>query len=174
MEAVLGYLFIYCARTVDVSLAVFRTILVVRGKRLLAATIGFFEVSIFVLALGRVMTNFDDPLNVLFYALGFATGNFVGSTIEEKVALGYVTVQIVAKSNGKSLGEHLRSHGFGVTIVEGHGRSGPRAVLYATLKRRNLEQFMKIVDERAGETFVTILDTRKTQGGFFADVAKKS
>lgn len=174
MEAVLGYLFIYCARTVDVSLAVFRTILVVRGKRLLAAIIGFFEVSIFVLALGRVMTNFDDPLNVLFYALGFATGNFVGSTIEEKVALGYVTVQIVAKSNGKSLGEHLRSHGFGVTIVEGHGRSGPRAVLYATLKRRNLEQFMKIVDERAGETFVTILDTRKTQGGFFADVAKKS
>lgn len=169
---ILWYLFVFCARATDVSLGVFRTISLVRGKRLVAAIIGFFEVSIFVLALGRVLTNFDDPLNVLFYAFGFATGNYVGSTIEEKVALGYVIVQIVTED--KTLAEILRSFGYGITIVEGHGKTGPRTVLYATLKRRNLPQFMKIVEEKSDKAFVTILDTRKTRGGFFADVAKKS
>lgn len=174
MVGILGYLFIFCARTVDVSLAVFRTILIVRGKRLVAAIIGFFEVSIFVLALGRVMSNFDDPLNVLFYALGFAMGNYVGATIEERVTIGYVTVQMVSRSDGRNLAEDLRAHGFGITIVEGYGRSGPRSVLYATLKRKYLRQLMEVVEQKSGKTFVTILDARKTQGGFFADVAKKS
>lgn len=81
---VVGYVLIFLARVTDVSLATLRMLLLVRGKRLLAASIGLFEVTIFVIVLKYVVDRLTDPFSVAAYALGFATGNIVGSLIEEK------------------------------------------------------------------------------------------
>lgn len=86
-----GYLFIFLARVVDVSLATMRTLMLVRGKGLIAACIGFFEVMIYITALNKVVSGLDNPANLVVYALGFATGNFMGSYIEEKLAIGLTT-----------------------------------------------------------------------------------
>jgi len=127
-----GYLFIFCARICDVSLGTMRTIMVVRGQRLYAAAIGFFEVSIYIVALGKIFSTLDNPLSIVVYAAGYATGNFVGSLIEEKLAVGVLTVQVITMKAPLELTELLRNEGYGVTVIEGQGREGTRYILQST------------------------------------------
>ena len=57
----LSYPLIFAARVGDVTLSTIRILLLMRGKALLASVIGFFEVTIFILALNQVVGNLDDP-----------------------------------------------------------------------------------------------------------------
>lgn len=172
MSYLWGYLFIFFARVTDVSLSTVRTLLLVRGKRLPAAILGFFEVSVYIIALGRVMSSLSNPYNLLFYALGYATGNFVGATIDERMALGYLTVQVITRTHSADLAGLLRAQGFGVTVISGEGRDGPREILYITLKRKFLPQLLDTLEAQEPNAFVTVMDARSTQGGVFARQGK--
>jgi uncharacterized protein YebE (UPF0316 family) len=162
-----GYLFIFFARICDVSLATMRTLMVVRGQRMYAAIIGFFEVIIYIVALDKIFANLNNPLNLFFYAAGFATGNYVGSFIEEKLAVGTFTVQVITLKEPLELTEKLRSLGYGVTVLEGMGREGKRYILQIILKRKEFVTLRKKVDEWDEDAFWTIFDARLTRGGIF-------
>ena len=166
---VYGYLFIFFARVIDMSLDVFRLLLLTRGYALRAAVIGFFEVSVFVLALGTVISGgLTDPLKIIAYAAGFATGNLAGAFIEEKMAFGYVVFQVFpAKHCCDELLDRLRENNFGVTRITGEGRSGPRDVLLVTAKRKDQPELMKILNEVEPEVFFNISDIRSIHGGIF-------
>ena len=173
MELLLGYLFIFFARLTDVSMATIRMIMVVRGKRVIAAMIGFFEVSIYVLAIGKVLSGLDNPINILVYASGFATGNFMGVFLEEKLALGNIVVQVISDHEVMRLVEILREQGFGVTVIEGYGRQGIRHLLNITLKRKSLPALYEILDGHDKNAFITVMDTRSIRGGYFSAGKKK-
>lgn len=172
MEAVLGYLLIFLARLIDVSLATIRMIMVVRGKRIIAACIGFVEASVYILAVGKVLSAIKNPLNVLAYALGFATGNYVGIFLEEKMALGSIIVQVILEYEVTELVEKLRDKGFGVTVVEGCGKEGIRHLLNVTLQRKNLPKLYSIIDNHDRNAFVTVTDARAIRGGYFSSIKK--
>jgi len=87
MSLLLGYALIFFARVVDVTLATIRTLMVVQGRKVQAAMIGFFEVGIYITVLGKVVSGLDNPFNLLAYCAGYAAGNYVGITIENKIAL---------------------------------------------------------------------------------------
>ncbi|PKM86094.1 MAG: hypothetical protein CVU87_13155 [Firmicutes bacterium HGW-Firmicutes-12] len=167
-----GYLFIFFARIADVSLSTVRTLMIVRGKRFYAAIIGFFEVLIYIWALGKIFSNLDNPLNIFIYALGFAAGNIVGSFIEEKLAVGILTVQVITLKSPLELTEKLRCCGYGVTVVEGMGREGVRYILQIILKRKYIPELRKEIDQWDKDAFWTIFDARQTKGGIFSRKAK--
>ncbi|KYO68705.1 DUF2179 domain-containing protein [Thermovenabulum gondwanense] len=165
MSPIAGYLFIFFARVADVSLATIRTIMIVKGHRLQAAIIGFFEVIIYITALTQVVGKLNNPLNLLSYALGFATGNFVGSFIEEKLALGYTTVQVITQRS--RLCEKIRNCGFGVTTLNGMGKEGIREVLMISTARKDLPKLISLIEEEDDTAFITVLDTKSAKGGYF-------
>jgi len=173
MEVIFGYLLIFVARLVDVSMATIRMIMVVRGKRTLAACIGFVESAIYILAIGKVLSGMNNPLNVLAYASGFATGNYVGIFLEEKMALGSIIVQVISEYEIAQLVEKLRDKGFGVTVIEGYGRKGIRHLLNVSLQRKNLSKLYNVVDEHDKKAFVTVTDARAIRGGYFTGLKKK-
>ncbi|KAB3530026.1 DUF2179 domain-containing protein [Alkaliphilus serpentinus] len=173
MELFLGYLFIFVARVTDVSMATIRMIMVVRGRRAQAAMIGFFEIMIYVMAIGKVLDGLNNPINLLVYASGFATGNFVGIFLEEKMALGSIIVQVISDHDVLKLVEILRENGFGVTVVEGYGRNGIRHLLNITLQRKNLAKLHNIVEEHDASAFMTVMDARSIRGGYFTGNKKK-
>jgi len=166
LTALLGYLFIFFARVCDVSMATVRTLFIVKGKRFQAAVIGFFEVIVYILALSSVVGKLNNPLNLLAYALGFATGNYVGSYIEERIALGNLLVQIVPSTNQEEMVLKLRESGFGVTVIEACGREGMRYILNVLIKRKDLCRLYEIVDALDEKPFITILDARSIKGGY--------
>ncbi|MGI6667175.1 MAG: DUF2179 domain-containing protein [Bacillota bacterium] len=164
----LEYLFIFLARICDVSLATVRMLLVLRGRKYPAAGIGLLEASIYVGALSRVMKNLDDPLKILAYGLGFASGIIIGSVIEEKLAIGHVALQVIpAEGMAEELLSVLRTAGYGVTVLEGRGMTGPKEVLLVSTDRKTLPRLSSIIEEFAPESFVTVLETRNVQGGIF-------
>lgn len=172
MEAVLGYILIFFARLADVSLGTIRMIMVVRGKRIVAACIGFVEAIIYILAVGKVLSSMNNLLNVLAYALGFAAGNYLGIFLEGKMALGDIIVQVVLEHEVTELVEKLRNNGFGATVVEGCGRKGAKHLLNVTLQRKNLSKLYSIIDNHDKEAFVTVTDVRSIRGGYFSGIKK--
>ncbi|RKD21634.1 Uncharacterized protein YebE, UPF0316 family [Caminicella sporogenes DSM 14501] len=171
---ILNYFFIFSARVLDMTSSTLRMLMLVRGKRLYAAILGFFEVIIYVTALGKVVNGLSDYRNLLSYALGFACGNFVGSYIEEKIAIGQITAQIICSNkNGNYLARLLRTNGFGVTAVEGEGKEGKRYVLNVMLDRKNIKKLYDIVDEMEEKPFVTVFDIKSMRGGYFTKTKRK-
>ncbi len=147
--------------------------MVVQGRKLQAALIGFFEVSIYVTALSKVVSSLDNPLNLLSYALGFACGNYLGITIENKIALGNLAVQIILKiSEKEELIQELRDKGFGVTVIEGQGLEGTKEILNVAINRKDLETLKKKVYEYDKNAFITVNNINPISGGFFASVKK--
>jgi uncharacterized protein YebE (UPF0316 family) len=167
LELIWGYLFIFFARVLDMTLATTRMLMMFRGRKLEASLLGFAEIYIYILALSRVVGSLDNPLNLLAYAAGFAAGTYVGGVVEERIGLGFLTVEIVCKGcPAAEMADQLREAGFGVTVLHGEGREGPTKVLFISLRRKAYRQLMSILNQRDPEAFVTVLDARQAQGGF--------
>lgn len=169
-----GYLFIFFARVVDVTMATVRTLMVMQSRKLQAAIIGFFEVIIYITALGKVVDSLDNPISLLAYGLGFACGTYVGIIVENKIALGNLAAQIILKTaDNKELIDVLREKKFGVTIIEGHGIQGPREILNIALNRKDLEKLKELVYKFDDKAFITVNSINPISGGFFHSVKKK-
>jgi len=127
---------IFTARIGDVSIGTIRTLMVVNGRRRLAFALSFFEVLIWVAAVSKVFGNLDQPFYAVMFALGAASGNFVGMTIESQVALGEQIVRVFT-GRGRDVAEALRRDGFRVMEMAGTGDGGPIDLLFVDVERRN-------------------------------------
>ncbi len=168
----LGCILIAGARIVDVSCATVRTLMLVRGKRKIAACIGLLEATVYVLALGKVMSDISSIPNIIAYAVGFSSGNYIGSMIEDKIAIGTIMVQVIP-SGFDNVVEDLRSMGYGVTVVNGFGKDGPREVLDISMNRKDLPKIYGYFKEKDCNAFITVMDTRDIKGGYLRDITDR-
>jgi len=160
-------LLIFCARICDVSIGTMRIIFVSKGKRNIAPLLGFFEVLIWIIVVSRVMQNLDNYVNYIAYAAGFATGNFVGMLIEERLAVGVQLIRVFTHQQGSDLVQLLNSEGFGATMVEAHGAREKVALIYTIVPRNDLAQVLSIINGFNPRAFYTIEDIRATSEGIF-------
>ncbi|QTQ10947.1 DUF2179 domain-containing protein [Treponema parvum] len=142
-EQIITAVIIFAARVMDVSLGTFRNVLVIRRKRLYAFIVSFFECLIWIYAVSRVITDLTDPITSVAFALGFATGTFMGITIEGLFKIGEQAVRIFSLK-GDDISDSLRSQGFRVTVFEGKGRNGPVKMVFVQVKRRNVKKVFKL------------------------------
>jgi uncharacterized protein YebE (UPF0316 family) len=168
-----GPLVIFGLRIVDVSLATVRMLLAVRGHKRLVPFIGFFEVLIWILAVGNAVKFLDSPLHLLGYAGGYATGTAVGLWIEEKLALGMSALRVMSAHGGVEIAEALRERGFGVTEFAAQGRDGRMEVVYAVLRRRHLPLALAQVNAWDPNAFVTVEEPRTIQRGWMFELRRK-
>ncbi|MDH4207260.1 MAG: DUF5698 domain-containing protein [Anaerolineae bacterium] len=161
----LGALFIFCLRLIDVSMGTVRILMAVRGRRLLAGVIGFFEVTIFLVAISQVVANIQNLWNVLGYAGGFAVGTIVGMTIENKLAIGLAEVDIVSLGNGTKIAEALREQGYGATEFLGAGKSNLVDMVRTVVRRREVPAVMDIATAADDEAFITVTEMQRAQRG---------
>ena len=89
---------IFSLRVCDMTLDTLRVLFVMRNRKAFAWLLGFFQSAIYVVAISSVLQNLDNPLNIVGYAAGFATGNVIGLLIEERLAIGHVQLSIISSS----------------------------------------------------------------------------
>jgi len=166
-QAWLGAGFIFILRVSDMTLDTLRVLFVMRGKKKIAWVLGFFQSAIFVLAIGKVLSQVNNPLNIIGYAAGFATGNVVGMLIEEKIAIGHIMISIVSPRRGAAIVSHLRDNGFAVTELSGRGKDGMVTLLNCSVLRKQVEAVHKLVNEIDEEAFITAEDVRPVRHGFW-------
>lgn len=152
---------IFFARVCDVSLGTIRIIFISKGIKYLAPLIGFFEILIWLLAIGQIMQNLTNGYYYLFYAGGFATGNFIGIILDEKLSIGTVAIRIITRRNADNLIEALRKKHISITIVDAEGAKGSVKILFSIVKRQNVQKVIKTVKKYNPNAFYSIEDIRQ-------------
>lgn len=167
MEIAAAALMIFALRIVDVSLAIVRILMVMRGRKALAWVFGFFQALVYIIAIREVMSDLGNLANMLSYAAGFASGNVVGIWLEEKLAVGYGHIRIVSPRFGAPLTEQLRAAGYAVTAVSGRGRDGTVDILILSVPRRQVKGITSLVEGVDPTAFITVENVRPLRKGFW-------
>ena len=158
---------IFTARVADVSLGTIRVIFISKGLKYFASAIGFFEILIWLLAIGQIMKNLSNPVCYIAYAGGFAMGNFVGIWIAEKLSLGVVLIRVVTKKNASELVAHLKTGEYGVTSVDGHGAAGEVKVVFTIVPRREVASVVDLIKTFNPKAFYSIEEVGFVEKGIF-------
>jgi uncharacterized protein YebE (UPF0316 family) len=147
---------IFCLRICDMTLDTLRIIFMTKGLKRLAPIIGFFEILIWIIAITRIMRNLDNWICYVAYAGGFATGNYVGMLVDEKLAIGHELIRVITRVDATKLAAALRADGFGVTTIKASGMQGEVGILYIIANRKNQKHVMEIVQQHNPKAFVTV------------------
>lgn len=158
---------IFLARVADVTMGTIRVVFVSRGMKYLAPVVGFFEILIWLLAIGQIMKNLSNPACYIAYAGGFAMGNYVGISIAEKLSLGVVLIRVVTAKDALPLVERLKEQDYGVTSVDGHGASGEVKVVFTLVPRREVRNVVDLIKKFNPHAFYSIEEVGFVEKGVF-------
>ncbi len=158
---------IFLSRVLDVTLGTLRIVFISKGFKILAPILGFFEVFIWLLAMTKIFQNLDNWFYFIAYSAGFATGNYIGLLIEERLALGYINLRIITQVPGTALIKKLSNEGFGVTSIEANGSLGKVNIIYCVIKRSDYNQVTALIYEYNPKAFFTIEDIRFASKGVY-------
>jgi uncharacterized protein YebE (UPF0316 family) len=164
---------IFLARICDQSIGTLRLIFVSKGYKYIAPFLGFFEVIIWVMAISQIMQHLDNVYCYIAYGAGFATGNYVGMYLEEKISLGTVIIRIIPKKDTSDLVTYLRSNNYGLTMVDAEGSIGPVKIIFSIIKRKDVPHVVGIINQFNPNAFYTIEEVKSVNKGIFNDKRTK-
>ncbi|UCD42559.1 MAG: DUF2179 domain-containing protein [Chloroflexota bacterium] len=166
-EAWLSAGLIFLLRVTDMSLDTLRVLFVMRGRKAIAWILGFFQAVVYVIAIASVLRDLTNPLNIIGYAAGFATGVVLGMAIEERLAIGHVHMRIISSHRGTGVAERLRLEGYAVTEVPARGKDGMVTMLNCSVLRKDVKKIGLMVNEVDEEAFITSEEIRPIRRGFW-------
>ena len=160
---------VFFCRIVDVSMATFRTMLIVKGKTALAACIAIVEAMVWFLVI-REALNFDTTNTIeiwniaIAYALGFSSGNVLGSILSKKIS-GTIKVQVVTSSRNDEMIKAIQAQGFALSITKGEASqfSGEKYIIYAAIQSNRLDEFKQLVEQYDQKPFIMVSETKIIQ-----------
>ena len=158
---------IFLARVTDVTMGTVRVIFISRGMKYLAPVVGFVEILIWLLAIGQIMRNLSNPACYVAYAAGFATGNYVGISIAERLSLGVVLIRVISAKDALPLVERLKAENYGVTSIDGHGTSGQVKVVFTVVPRREVPKVVGLIKVFNPQAFYSVEEVGFVEKGVF-------
>ena len=157
---------IFLARVADVTVATVKLMFVVNNAKRVAATLGFIESLITIIALSRIMQDASNFMAYVMYAAGFATGTFVGMRIEEKLAYGTVMIRVISRTISAELIDYLTRKQYRYSMVDANDHVGNTQVLFTVCKRSRLPEFQRTLEEVAPQALYTIEGVKKVSQDF--------
>lgn len=154
-------LLIFFARVGDVSINTLRIMFMMNGKKNIAPILGFFEALIWLLAIGQIFQNIDNPMSYIAYAGGFGAGTYVGMYFEERLALGRVLVRVISPKPLTGLLEYMKERDFRFTKVGGEGSFGKVELVFTVMRRDSLPTFIEKVKNLDEKAFYTIESVKR-------------
>lgn len=172
MEALGTAILIFLLRICDVTIGTVRVLYTVRGKRVVSMILGFIESLVWIFAISRLMkTVNENPINMVAWAIGFATGTAVGITLEKWIASGEVLIRIISVFHSRELRAMLREMGFGVTAVEGEGKDGSVLILFVVTPRKRGKEVIQTIERVDPDAFMTVEPVSHAIGGYLPESA---
>ncbi|GMR11653.1 MAG: DUF2179 domain-containing protein [Anaerolineae bacterium] len=162
--AVLAVLF--GLRTADLTLATLRVLAIIRGRPTVAWLLGFFGATLFILGAAGLLANITQPLSIVAYAAGFATGTAMGLTLERQFLPANSLVRIYSPSRGRAIASALREVGRGATEVPARGRGGTVDVIFTYIRRRQENRVRREIRKLDPEVVMTVENVRVLAGGW--------
>ena len=159
---------IFFGRICDVTLGTLRIIFVSKGERYKAPIVGFFEVFIWVVIISQIFSHANSLLSYLAYAAGYASGNYVGILVENRIAFGYQLLRVFTKEHCTELIQALNKKNIGATVLAGEGAVSKVYILETVISRKSLPGVIDEVLKYDPNAFYIIEDVRSKEKGIFA------
>lgn len=166
---ILACLIVCAAKVVEISIQSLKTCMMVKGQRLKAALLGFTECMIWGLVISTIVTTLGNNLLLLFfYCSGYALGLFIGSTIENKIAIGTSNLELIANDDStKKITRYLKEKGRGYTVFEGRGSIDKMNMIFIVLPRKETPKVLREIRAYCdNKVFVSVSEVSKYAGGY--------
>jgi uncharacterized protein YebE (UPF0316 family) len=166
LEAVI----ILVAKVIEVSVSTLRIILIGKGYRKPGTALAMVEILLWVFIASSVITGIQEaPIKGIIYSIGFATGVYLGSIIEDKIGVGRILIQsIVMKEEAKNVLNALRDAGHAVTSVDAYGKYKERVVILIFANRKNKKNIIHLINETDDDALIVTNDVSMVSGGFIS------
>lgn len=158
---------IFFGRIIDVTLGTLRIIFVSKGAKNIAPVIGFVEVFIWIVIISQILSRANDLVSYLSYAGGYATGNYVGILIENRIAYGILLCRIYTQKNGKELVQILNQMNFGATMTHGTGSTNEVDIIETVVDRKEMKKLAPMLEKFDSGIFYVVEDVRTRKNGIF-------
>lgn len=150
------------------SLGTVRTIMTVRGNRIVAAIIGFIEVMIWFLIVREALNTDETSIFIaISFAGGYATGTFFGGLVVKLFIPTNLIVQVITSKRDNSLLQAISNAGFSMTVADVYGRehSSERYMLIIYIDGKYLKNLKQLINEFDKSAFISISEGKTALNG---------
>lgn len=149
------YFIIFISKTIELALGTLRIIVIANGRKIFGAILQGVIAIVWMCITGVVIVNITkDPFKILAFALGSAFGSYVGSMIEEKMAIGSnMLIIVIKKELEEKIISIIKDNGYKVTNVEGCDKE--KSILVVILTRKDRKRIVNLI--RNEDKDVTII-----------------
>jgi uncharacterized protein YebE (UPF0316 family) len=167
-------LLIFVSKIIEVTLSTLRQILINKGYRKEGTILSFFEIILWTFVASRVIIGIAEaPIKGIVYSIGFSLGVYLGSRIENYIALGKVLIEtIISRENTETVVSTLRSKGYAVTTMAGRGRDSEKTVLMIFANRKGKDEIVEEIHRTDGTAMIITNDITTLHGGHISEVKK--
>ncbi|MDT8336225.1 MAG: DUF5698 domain-containing protein [Candidatus Izemoplasmatales bacterium] len=161
-------LLILVAKVFEVSISTLRIIFIGKGLRKPGTFLALVEILLWVFIASRVITGISEaPMKGIYYSIGFALGVYLGSILENCLAVGKILIQaVIMKDEANTVINALRDNGHGVTSIDAHGKYKEREVLMIFANRKNKNTILKLICDNDDDALVVAHEVSYLRGGF--------
>lgn len=158
---------IFLLRVLSIAIDTVRMISVLRGKKTIAWVLGVATSMLFVISIGWVMADLSNPLKIVAYSVGFATGSVVGMSLEKRLAMGHMFLTVISSSRGAGITEALRNAGYAVTEIPARGKDGMVSMLELGVERKDMLKIQAMITGIDPAAFITSRDIEPIHRGYW-------
>ena len=145
------YIFIFLAKIIENAIATLRLIVVSNGKKMLGAVLNFIISIIWLISTSLVVVDFKDPIKIIVFALGSFLGSFIGSLMEEKIAIGSnMLFTITSLDKTDLIKNELSNLKYNTYVLN----SNDKNILIIMVLRKNRKQVLDIIKQIDNEAII--------------------
>ena len=171
MEILFLCIKIFCVRIMDVSLGTMRTIVTVKGNKIVASLIGFVEVFIWFMIVREALNVESTSIWIaIAYAGGYASGTYIGGVLSEKLIKGNFGVQVITSKRDNDLIALLKKSGFGVSLIDVRSEDdqNEKYMLFIEIDKTKFNDLKKLIKKYDEKAFIVVNETKAVYNGYFS------
>lgn len=168
MELLILCIKVFFIRIIDVSMGTLRTIITVKGNRIVATIIAFFETLIWFLVVKEALTTDIKSIWIAFsYAGGFAVGTYVGAYLSSNFIKSTIGFQVIINKNNEIINE-LRKHGYAVSVIDIKGQNNEeKYMLFIEVNHQRKLELTRIIKRLDNKAFIVVNESKDVINGYF-------
>lgn len=137
------YILIFISKIIENALSTLRLIIVANGKKKLGAILNGIISLIWIFVTSIVIIDVNkDPIKIIIFCIGSIVGSYIGSTIEEKLAIGTNMLICVIRDKYESIIKKELDNYQIITLLE---KDENYSILFIVLKRKEIKKISKTI-----------------------------
>jgi len=160
---------IFFARLLDVTLSTFRTMVLVKGQKVLPAIIGFFEVLVWLMVVEETLKTEVDSIWVpISYAAGYAIGSLLGTYVSNKFLKNMCAVQVVTDKSNTKLINAIKKAGYGISIIDlkKDKETPKKEMLFIEVNNSSVKALKELINKHDEYAFIVVSDSKFVTNGY--------